>query len=387
MGRLERMTFQQNRPPTAPDFLLSRPDRSIRAQGIKARYRDPFEAATALRDGAAELIVGAIPFDTADRAALVEPNSVIRAEGPLEPPAVYRGKEAAKQLRVESIEAVNTVEEHRATVAAAVATIMQTRLDKVVLARAVDVLFEQAPDPLLIAARFLDLSANRDGFAVDLSSTGRDEHTGAMFVGSSSEMLIRRDGRRVSAFPLAGSAPRTGDRVADQATAQALLDSAKDQQEHQYVVDHYRQTLSPLCSSLRIAETPEIHSTSEMMHLGTQISGILKDDDYSALDLALMLHPTPAIAGTPTTDAQGIIAEVEEPREFYAGCVGWCDSSGDGEYMVSIRCCMVEERSARLWAGGGIVADSSPAAEAEETTAKMQTALRALNVPAALRVI
>lgn len=381
------MTNQQKRPETAPDFLLSRPDRSIRTQGIKNRFHDPFEAATALRDGEASLVVGAIPFDTADRAALVEPETVVRAEGPLEPPAFYRGQEAARGLVVESVEAASTAEEHRATVAAAVATIMQTRLEKVVLARVVDVVFEQAPDPLLIAARFLDLSANRDGFAVDLSSTGRDEHCGAMFVGSSSEMLVRRDGRRVSAFPLAGSAARTGDRVTDQAAAQALLDSSKDLDEHQFVVEHYRRVLEPLCSTLDIPASPEVHSTSEMIHLGTRISGELKDDGYSALDLALMLHPTPAICGTPTDDAQGIITEVEEPREFYAGCVGWCDSSGDGEYMVSIRCSMIDGRNARIWGGGGIVADSSPAAEAEETTAKMQTALRALNVPAALRVI
>ncbi|KAB3523268.1 isochorismate synthase [Corynebacterium sp. zg254] len=381
------MSFKQNKPGTAPDFLLSRPDRSLRTQGAKSSFTDPFEAATALRDRDVDLVVGAVPFNTSERSALVEPERVIRAEGPLEPPAFFRGKEAAESLTVTSVEAATSPDEHRATVAAAVATIAQTRLEKVVLARAVDVTYEHAPDPLLIAARFLDLSANRDGFAVDLSSTGRDEHVNAMFVGSSPEVLIRRSGRNISAFPLAGSAPRTGTLSVDEATARNLMHSSKDFDEHRYVVDHYRKVLESVCESLTIPATPSIHETSEMIHLGTPISGRLKDDDYSALDLALMLHPTPAIGGTPTDDALGIITEVEEPREFYAGFVGWCDSTGDGEYMVSIRCAMVEDNNARAWAGGGIVVDSSPNAETDETSAKLQTALRALNVPAALRIV
>ncbi|MCZ9303979.1 isochorismate synthase [Corynebacterium macclintockiae] len=380
------MTHEQ-RPATAPDFLLSRPDRSIRTQGRKATFPDPFEASTALRNKDADLIVGAFPFDTSLRAALMEPQNVIRAEGPLEPPAFFRGQDAARSLVVESVEAQTTMEEHAAMVAAAVATIQQTQLEKVVLARAVDITFAEAVDPLLIAARLIDLSAYRDGFAVDLSATGRDEYRNAMFVGSSPEMLIRREGRRVSAFPMAGSAPRTGVFSIDDATARDLASSTKDLREHRFVVDHYRRVLEPLCEKLDIPDTPEIHETNEMIHLGTQIAGTLKDDEYSALDLALMLHPTPAIGGTPTDDALGVISQEKSPREFYSGAVGWCDSEGDGEFMVSIRCAIVEENTARAWAGGGVVVDSNPTKEAEETSAKLQTALRALNVPAALREV
>ncbi len=333
------------------------------------------------------MIVGAFPFDTSLRAALMEPQNVIRAEGPLEPPAFFRGQDAARSLVVESVEAQTTMEEHAAMVAAAVATIQQTQLEKVVLARAVDITFAEAVDPLLIAARLIDLSAYRDGFAVDLSATGRDEYRNAMFVGSSPEMLIRREGRRVSAFPMAGSAPRTGVFSIDDATARDLASSTKDLREHRFVVDHYRRVLEPLCEKLDIPDTPEIHETNEMIHLGTQIAGTLKDDEYSALDLALMLHPTPAIGGTPTDDALGVISQEKSPREFYSGAVGWCDSEGDGEFMVSIRCAIVEENTARAWAGGGVVVDSNPTKEAEETSAKLQTALRALNVPAALREV
>lgn len=389
LSKLMHMTAEHQRPATAPDFLLSRPHSSIRTQGRKATFPDPFEAAQALHDGQVDLLVGAIPFKTSFRAALTQPESTIISEGPLEPPAFYRGQDAADNLRVESITPVTSIEEHKAAVAAAIATIQQTRLQKVVLARAVDITFETEPDPLLIAARLIDLSANRDGFAVDLSATGRDEDQGATFVGSSPEMLVRREGRIVTAFPLAGSAPRTGIASIDDQAARDLLVSGKNQGEHKLVVDHYRTVLEPLCEQLDIPTEPDIHETTEVIHLGTAIRGELKPEcaHYSALDLALMLHPTPAVGGTPTDDAIGIIEEVEQPREFYAGTVGWCNAEGDGEYMVAIRCCVMEGSMTRAWAGGGIVADSNPEEEAAETTTKLQTALRALNVPAAMRQV
>lgn len=377
----------EQRPVTAPDFLLSRPTGSIRTQGWKATFPDAFDAATALRDGQAELIVGAIPFDTSEVAALMEPETVTLSRSPLEPPAYFRGAEASASLTVTEVRPLTTVEEHEALVEAAIATIQQTRLEKVVLARAVDVEFATAPDPLLVAARLIDLSANRDGFSVDLSVSGDDATNGAVFAGSSPELLVSRRGSTVRAFPLAGSAPRTGDAATDAAAADRLRASSKDHAEHRLVVDHYRRVLEPLCSQISIPDRPELHETNEMIHLGTRIEGILRDEEFSALDLALMLHPTPAVGGTPTDDALGIISECEIGRSFYAGAVGWCDARGDGEYMVAIRSCILRDKVARAWAGGGIVGTSDPADEARETTAKMQTALRALNVPAALRVV
>lgn len=387
------------RPETAPNFLLSRPTGSIRTQGWTTVYRDPFDAATALSDSRAGLIVGAIPFDTSDDAALTEPIHVVRSEGPLEPPAYFRG--GADRLQPTAVRVAPSREEHQAAVAAAVATIAHTHMEKVVLARHVDVDFGSAPDPLLIAARLIDLSANRDGFYVDIPADdqrdGEDSDegeasTGAVgcanrtsFAGSSPELLIARRGQSVEAFPLAGSKPRSGSRAVDEVTAQGLLDSAKDLGEHRLVVEHYRQVLEPICAELHIPERPEIHETSEMIHLGTPIRGRLRDCDFSALDLALMLHPTPAVGGTPTETALGVIAEYEPSRRFYAGAVGWCDSDGDGEYMVAIRSCEISGTTVRAWAGGGIVASSEPAAEVEETSAKMQTVLRALGVPAGLR--
>jgi isochorismate synthase len=380
-----------DRPATAPDFLLSRPSGSIRTQGMKASFPDPFEAATALRNGEVRLVVGAVPFDTANRAALMAPDTVIRDEGPLEPPAHYRGQDAADLMEVVSVSPLSTPEEHQATVDSAIATMQNTVLDKVVLARAVDVEYADEVDPLLIAARMIDLSAHREGFAVDLGATGRADDRGTMFVGSSPEMLVRRRGRTVEALPLAGSAARRKDREADMAVGQALQDSTKDLTEHRWVTDHYRRVLTGVCNELSVPHTPELVQTNEMWHLATHITGTLSvgadGTAPSALDLALMLHPTPAVGGTPTDAALGVIEEVEEPRDFYAGFVGWCDADGDGEYMVSIRCAEVAGTIARCWAGGGVIASSSAAAETAETTAKLQTALRALNVPLAMRTV
>ena len=110
-------------------------------------------------------------------------------------------------------------------------------------------------------------------------------------------MLVRREGRTVTAFPLAGSTPRTGVASIDDQAARDLLMSGKNQSEHKLVVDHYRHVLEPLCDNLDIPTKPDIHETTEVIHLGTAIRGELKTDcaHYSALDLALMLHPTPAI--------------------------------------------------------------------------------------------
>ena len=119
-----------------------------------------------------------------------------------------------------------------------------------------------------------------------------------------------------------------------------------------------------------------------MWHLATPIVGTLSDPAVTALELALQVHPTPAICGTPTDAAEALIQTAESDRGFYAGAVGWSDSSGDGEYMVAIRCAEVsgDGKTARAWAGGGIVADSVAEEELAETGAKLRTILRSLGL-------
>ena len=367
-----------SRPASAPYFLLSRAHRSGRAQGTAATFQDPWAAVDALHRGEADIVVGALPFSRDDAAALTTPATFAITDGPLEPHAYYRTDTRALGGRI--IDEDPEEEEHLRRVEAAVATIAHSRLDKVVLARAVDIAFDSPIDPLLVASRLIDASPNKDGLCVDLTPAG-PRYRGVHLVGSSPEVLVRRHGTTVSAFPLAGSAPRHRDPQADRAAAAQLQASAKDRAEHRFVVDHLRACLTPLCTELHIPDQPELTCTKDMWHLATPITGTVKPNT-TALELALATHPTPAICGTPTDPAADVIATIETDRGFYAGAVGWCTANGDGEYMVAIRCAQISAGGtrARAWAGGGIVAESDPEAELAETTAKLHTMLRALGL-------
>ena len=367
-------------PSTAPDFLLSRAHGSVRTQGSVETFTDAWEAVDALRKGRVEMVVGALPFERDKPAALSVPVTIVREDGPLEPHAHYRyGPGSVLTAQVAGMDP--SPEEHLRRVDAAINTIHNTVLQKVVLARAVDISFDPPVDPRLVAARLIDNSYNRDGFITDLSAAG-PEFTGRMLVGSSPEVLIKRQGSTVTAYPLAGSAPRSQDPNEDARTARMLHNSSKNLEEHAYVVDHIRQALEPLCEHVDIPKHPELTRTNEMWHLATPIVGTLKDPSTTALELAIRVHPTPAICGTPTDAAEALITQAESPRNFYAGAVGWCDAAGDGEYMVAIRCAEVsaDGKTARAWAGGGIVADSDAQEELDETSAKLRTIMRSLGL-------
>ena len=367
------------RPSSAPDFLLSRPGGSVRTQGAVRQFSDAWAAIDAIEAGEVDMVVGALPFDQNCPAALTVPASIVRESGTLEPHPYYRvGEGSHLSASVTSYDPAP--QEHLRRIEAALGTIKASKLDKVVLARAVDIAFDPPVDPRLVAARLIDLSYTRDGFIADLTPAGR---TGNFFVGSSPEVLVKRCGKAVTSRPMAGSAARIPhDREADEAAAAALYNSAKDLDEHAFVVEHIRNILTPLCSTLEIPERPELEKTSEMWHLATPIRGELKDPAPTALDLAMRLYPTPAVCGTPPEAAEALITTAETDRGFYAGTVGYTDAKGDGEYMVAIRCAEVDASgaTARTWAGGGLVHDSDPQAELDETSAKLRTIMRALGL-------
>lgn len=369
-----------SRPSTAPDFLLSRVHGSVRAQGSAATFTDPWAAAAALKAGECEIVVGALPFSLDDAAALTVPESFVRDDGPLEPHSYYR-LGSGSTINASIVGFDPSPKEHEDRITAAISTIQRSVLEKIVLARSVDIQFNPPVDPLAIAARLIDQSHNKDGFVVDLSPAG-GRYQGRTLVGSSPEVLIKREGSTVSAYPLAGSAGRVEDRDVDCFIGQQLRTNAKDLDEHTFVVNHLVNVLEPLCSSLDVPNHPELTRTNEMWHLATPITGTLRDKNMSALELALNLHPTPAVCGTPLHAAEDLISSVETDRGFYSGAVGWCTSDGDGEYMVAIRCAEITAggASARAWAGGGIVASSSADKELAETTAKLRTIMRALGL-------
>lgn len=366
-------------PDSAPDFALSRPTGSVRTQGAVTTFTDAGSAIAALERGDVEMVVGALPFDREAPAALTVPEHIIREDGCLQPHAYYRtGPGSVVHARVSGFDP--EPHEHLRRIEAAIDTIRESVLDKVVLARAVDFEFDPPVDPRLVAARLIDLSQSRDGFMADLSPAGLKGHT---IVGSSPELLIRRHDLKIYSYPLAGSAPRVpNDPVADAAAGQELAESEKNLEEHSYVVEHIREVLAPLCTELNIPDRPQLEATNEMWHLATPISGVLKQPAPTALELAAKLYPTPAVCGTPQHAAETLITTAESDRSFYAGAVGWATSDGDGEYVVSIRCAQVNEdgTAARAWAGGGLVGSSDAEEELAETTAKLLTIQRALGL-------
>ncbi|MFV0306230.1 MAG: isochorismate synthase MenF [Desertimonas sp.] len=204
------------------------------------------------------------------------------------------------------------------------------------------------------------------------------------FIGASPELLVAVEDRTVRSYPLAGTAPRTGDIERDRRIAHELLTSTKDQVEHRVVIDVIHDTLLPWCSYLDWEPEPQVITVANVQHLGTQMEGQLSTPRPSVIELVRALTPTPALGGHPRDAALTMIAEVEGvDRGRYGGAVGWVDAAGNGTWAVAIRAALLspDRRRARLWAGGGIVADSDPASELAETQAKFQAMLSALVRP------
>jgi isochorismate synthase len=199
------------------------------------------------------------------------------------------------------------------------------------------------------------------------------------FVCASPETLVARHGDVVRSHPLAGTAPRGGDPSADARLAAGLLASAKDRAEHQVTIAFVHETLLPWCSFLDEEAEPSVVGVANVQHLGTMVEGRLAGPAPSVLELVDALHPTPAVGGDPREPAFDLIAKLETgDRGRYAGPVGWVDGAGNGSWAVGIRSAELAGTEATLWAGVGIVADSDPQSELEETRAKLQAMLGTL---------
>ncbi|WP_336086237.1 isochorismate synthase [Nocardia sp. SSK8] len=324
-------------------------------------------------DRAPRVIVGALPFDPHEPAALWQPETVEHTAGPWRPAAVPE----LPSVRV--VAETPSAAEHVVRVIKLVEQLAapDNALVKVVAARSVLAEAVAPLEPEVVAAHLLTAHPRANIYACDLSVAGRPGET---LLGATPEVLVERHGDRVSLHPLAGTLPRLADPEADAAQARELLSSSKNQEEHGYVVEWIRQRLTPVCAELHIPDSPELMSTEQVWHLATPIRGVLRDPSTTALELALLLHPTPAVNGTPFDDALAAIT-ADEQRGFYGGAVGWCAADGDGEWLVAIRGgeLSADGRHLRASAGGGIVAASDPAAELAETTAKLRTLLGALH--------
>ncbi|MDI5975210.1 isochorismate synthase [Amycolatopsis magusensis] len=364
----------------AGDFFFGTERRTLLGSGVDGALseRDPVALAERVREALADpdvpLAAGILPFDTGPDATypghILLPREV-RISGPAHPAAASLPQAGIGVPR--SMRPVPEPAAHVAAVARAVEMLRDERLRKVVLARVLDLEFDEPIRPEAILRNLV--RGNPAGFTFAAPLPG-----GSTFVGATPELLLSRYGDRVFSHPHAGSAPRSADPRIDAENARRLAESAKDRREHAVVIEDMVEVLRPFCTRLRVAPT-EVVGTPTMWHLGTTVTGRLTDPSITALRLAAALHPTPAVCGTPTEAARRVVGELEPfDRGYYAGAVGWVDAAGDGEWAVAIRSAEAAERSLRLYAGGGIVADSDPEAELAETTAKFETVLRAMGL-------
>jgi isochorismate synthase len=244
------------------------------------------------------------------------------------------------------------------------------RLDKVVLARRVALRSPLELDPVNALRRLAAAGPESTTFAF--------VRGGSTFLGATPERLVRTEGRAFRTVAIAGSAPRGADGAEDALLAAALLGSDKEREEHAVVVEMLRDALAPLVDRLEIASEPGVLRLRHVQHLVTPIEGTLRDE-AGLMALAGRLHPTPAVGGEPSAAALDLIAEHEGfDRGWYAGPVGWLGVDGDGEMMVALRCGLVAGQTATLFAGCGIVADSDPAREWEESRIKLRPVASAL---------
>jgi salicylate biosynthesis isochorismate synthase/menaquinone-specific isochorismate synthase len=256
-------------------------------------------------------------------------------------------------------------------VARAVERIQAGELEKIVLAREVQVTLPAPHDP---GAVFGVLRSSFSSCFVTAVGRGR-----ATFVGASPELLIRRDGQRASTVALAGSSRRSADPAVDEHLGQALLSSDKNRQENAIVARRIVRGLAPFSVWVTAAPEPVVVRVANIQHLATPIRAQLAQP-VGVVELAGALHPTPAVGGEPVGAARRLIPALEGlDRGWYAGLVGWTDLTGDGEFCVALRCALLRGGTASCFAGCGIVAGSEPASELAETEVKLQVMLPVLS--------
>ncbi|HVV77904.1 MAG TPA: isochorismate synthase [Mycobacteriales bacterium] len=360
-------------------------------EAARLATRDPAEVSAALaaitaRDdvglpGCGPVAIVSLGFDPAvDASVVVVPQVVlgrregrswvtlVNPPGAVAVPALRRRPVAAATAPAAKLAAaVPSEDEWAHLVKQAVTAIGNGSLQKVVLARALDVTAPSVLDPRAVAARLAARFPSCFTFVCD------------GLVGASPELLVRRLGRHAESVVLAGTVRRGGDAEEDAALERELLGSTKDAREHQLAADSVRDVFAAVAADMVSDGAPQLLRLANVTHLATHFEAWLGTEPPSALELAARLHPTAAVGGTPREAALAMITELEAaPRGRYAGPVGWVDARGDGEFAIALRCAQLSGDTARLWAGAGIVAESDPGAEVAETTAKFDAVLSAL---------
>ena len=321
--------------------------------------------------GTGPILFTSFAFDPAEESVLVIPEVVIGQRngkswitwiGARPQPALHSANIASNSLTLNWSGSNGDVWQDR--VARCVSKIKTGGLEKVVLAR-----FTTATSDSKIETRNLLRHLQQE-----YPSTWVFANTG--LVGATPELLVRLSKSLVTSRVLAGTIRKTGDDERDLALAGSLARSSKDLEEHEYAVRSVADALSPLCTSMNVPESPFVLHLANVMHLATDVTGVLSDNAAPSdiFDLVSRLHLSAAVCGTPTDLAKRTIDEIEGiSRGRYAGPIGWIDALGDGELGIALRCGQIgkDEKSIRIYAGCGIVAGSDPEREYAESQAKL----------------
>ncbi len=314
------------------------------------------------------ILVGAIPFDKRQPSALFIPQHYqwinrndFTVSDDTPPTSIhhlhpYPDKKTFCQMVSSGINAIN-----------------QNNLDKVVLSRLLEIELKEQTQAGRLFMLLNKQNPTSYSFYVPL------QHH--ILIGASPELLLRKQGRFISSFPLAGSCKRGTSPITDQQQQESLFQSKKNRHEHQLVINAIKQILVNHCQKISIPTEPSLVKTPFIWHLGTKIEAELSNTSLDILTLACLLHPTPALCGFPGEQAATLINQLEPfERGYFGGIVGWCDSHGNGEWVVTIRCGQIAKNHITLFAGAGIVANSKPDAEWHETEIKFGTMLHALGL-------
>lgn len=309
----------------------------------------------------------------AERAALARRRvlaALYSSASHLAPPAAR----ASQARRLPFAENAAQLAAWRESVRSVAAAARAGRVEKAVLARCVRVPMPAPLDVARLVAALLESHPQSFVFSVSAGAGHRERH----FIGATPERLLAVTERRVLSAALAGTTRRGADAAEDGALARELFASTKERHEHELVRRWLLERLGPACSRLDAPDCPGVLRFPNVQHLFTPVEGVLRAPTH-ILDLVARVHPTPAVGGTPLDEALRLIA-AHEPvdRGWYAGPVGWVNPAGEGEFAVGIRSAILDASGATLFAGCGIVADSDPARELEESRLKLNVMLEAL---------
>lgn len=244
----------------------------------------------------------------------------------------------------------------------AIDTMKKKDAEKIVLAREMRLKFNKRAEISPMLEKLIQLQANSYVFAF--------EQNGDCFIGATPERLIRIEDDQLLSTCIAGTAPRGQTNEEDEHIAQALFTDAKNRDEHDYVVKMIKNSIQNYCTNIEIPKEPFVYPFKNLHHLYTPVNATLKAG-HSILDIVKQLHPTPALGGVPREKSLDFIREFELlDRGWYGAPIGWFDNNDNGEFAVAIRSGLIQDDEASLFAGCGVMKDSDPHEEYEETNIK-----------------